>query len=215
MASVAGTLEEMLKTLAADWGLGVGLAIVVLTIAVRAALMPLTWTLAYRSVLRQAKLATLEPHLKIIRRCYNKDPWAQLRTTRKLYRQHGLSIVDGKMLLGACVQIPVFCWLYQTLIDGTGAAPFLWISNLGHPDALLATSAALTTAAAIAAAPSMSEHMRLPIIVLPGIFCFIAALHFSSAIALYLTTTNLFSAAQMLAVRQTLSMRRGMRRPNR
>jgi hypothetical protein len=34
-------------------------------------------------------------------------------------------------------------------------------------------------------APHMSEQMRLIIILLPTILCFVAALHFSSGVALY------------------------------
>ena len=66
--------------------------------------------------------------------------------------------------------------------------------------------AALSSAAAMAVAPHMSEQARFLLILLPAILCFIAALHFSSGVALYWITTNLFSAAQTLALRH--SMRR-------
>jgi YidC/Oxa1 family membrane protein insertase len=206
-----GLLQEMLQTLAVDWGLGAGLAIIVLTVAVRATLAPLTWSLAYRGALRQAKLAQLEPALKVIRERYAKDPQTQMQKTMELYSEHGLAIADSRSLLGAFVQMPVIYGLYQALRNGVGTTAFLWIRNLGRPDAVLAMLAALTTAAAMAATPHMAEHMRLTIILLPAILCFLAALHFSSGIALYWITSNLFGTVQTLALRQAIRRRNGAR----
>jgi YidC/Oxa1 family membrane protein insertase len=206
-----GLLQEMLQTLAVDWGLGAGLAIIVLTVAVRATLAPLTWSLAYRAALRQAKLAQLEPALKVIRERYAKDPQTQMQKTMELYREHGLAIADSRSLLGAFVQMPVIYGLYQALRNGVGTTAFLWIRNLGRPDAVLAMLAALTTAAAMAVTPHMAEHMRLTIILLPAILCFLAALHFSSGIALYWITSNLFGTVQTLALRQAICRRNGAR----
>jgi hypothetical protein len=56
-----GLLQQMLQTLATDWGLGAGLAVVVLTLAMRTALLPLTWSLALRAAARRQKLAMLTP----------------------------------------------------------------------------------------------------------------------------------------------------------
>jgi YidC/Oxa1 family membrane protein insertase len=202
-----GLLQEILRTLAVNWGLGTGLAIIVLTAAVRAALFPLTWSLAYRGAMRLAALAKLQPDLKAIRERYAEDPRVQMQKTLELYRQHGLTITDATSLLGALVQMPVIYGLYRVLSNGVGTTAFLWIRNLGRPDTLLAVLAALTTAAMMSVAPHLSEHLRLTIILLPAILCFVAALHFSSGMALYWITSNLVGTAQTLALRQTLKYR--------
>jgi YidC/Oxa1 family membrane protein insertase len=199
-----GLLQEILQTLAVNWGLGAGLAVIVLTTAVRVSLLPLTWSLAYRGAVRQAKMAKIAPALKLIRERHADDPHEQLRKTGELYRQHGLSVADGKSLLGAVLQMPVIYGLYKALSNGIGTTAFLWIRNLGRPDRVLAILAALSTAAAMAVAPHMSEQARLLIILVPAILCFIAALHFSSGVALYWITSNLFGAVQTLALRQTM-----------
>jgi YidC/Oxa1 family membrane protein insertase len=202
-----GLLQEILHTLATDWGLGVGVAVIVLTLAVRTALLPLTWVLAQRGALRQAKLAQLQPQLATLRKRHENDPRALLLATTELYRQHGLSMADGKSLLGALAQMPVICGLYQALRDGVGNAAFLWVRNLGRPDVFLAILAALTTVAVTAVAPQISEQARLTIMLLPAIACLFAALHFSSGIALYWITSNLFSTAQTLALRRLIRIR--------
>jgi YidC/Oxa1 family membrane protein insertase len=133
-----GFLQEILHSLAVHWGLGVGLSIIILTVAVRVTLMPLTWMLAYRGAVHQSKLAKLEPALKAIRDRYAKDRRTQMQKTLELYRQHGLTVADGKGILGALVQMPVIYGLYKALSNGVGTTAFLWIRNLGRPDALLA-----------------------------------------------------------------------------
>jgi YidC/Oxa1 family membrane protein insertase len=202
-------LLGILQTLSVDWRLGGGLAIIVLTGVLRGALLPLTWWLAYRAALRQATLAQLEPQLKLIREACAKDPQAQMQRTMELYRQHGLKIADGKSLLGACIQMPVFYGFYQALKTAAGSAGFLWIRNLARPDLPLAIVAALATAAMMAVAPHMPENVRLLIILVPAILCFMAALHFSSGIALYWITSNLFGTVQTLALRRVLTARAG------
>jgi len=199
-----GLLQEILQTLAVNWGLGAGLAVILLTTAVRVSLLPLTWSLAYRGAVRQAKMAKLAPALKLIRERHAHDHHEQMQKTMELYRQHGLSVADGKSLLGAFLQMPVIYGLYKTLANGVGTTAFLWIRNLGRPDRALAILAALSTAAAMAVAPHMSEQARLIIILLPAILCFVAALHFSSGVALYWITSNLFGTVQTLALRQTM-----------
>lgn len=199
-----GLLQEVLQMLAVNWGLGTGLAIIILTAAVRLLLLPLTWTLAHRAAWRQAKMAKLAPELKLIRERYADDAHTQMRKTMELHRQHGLSIADGKGLLGAILQMPVIYGLYRALSNGVGTGAFLWIRNLGRPDTIMAIVAALSTAAAMVVAPHLSEQTRLVIVLLPAILCFFAALHFSSGMALYWITSNLFGAIQTLALRQMM-----------
>src|SRR5690349_19789085 len=90
-----GLLQEIMQTLAVNWGLGDCLAIIIVTVVARATLAPITWSLAYRSAMRQAKLAELQPTLTRIRERYANDPQTQMQQTMALYRQHGLSVVDG------------------------------------------------------------------------------------------------------------------------
>jgi YidC/Oxa1 family membrane protein insertase len=199
-----GLLQGILEALAVNWGLGTGLAIILVTAAVRVSLLPLTWSLAHRAALRQAKMTRLAPELKRIRESYAHDPGAQMRETLDLHRRNGLSIADGKSMLGALIQMPIIYGLYRALSNGGNTGAFLWIRNLGRPDTILAVLAALSTAAVMAVAPQLSEQSRLIIILLPALLCLVAAMHFSSGVALYWITSNLFGTVQTLALRQAM-----------
>lgn len=126
-----------------------------------------------------------------------------MRETVELYRRNGIRFVDGKSLAGAFVQVPIIYGLYQALKDNVSTAAFLWIRNIARPDLALAILAALTTPA-LAVAPQMTEQMRLAVLLIPAIFCFLAALHLSSGIAVYWIKTNLFGTVQTLALRRAL-----------
>jgi YidC/Oxa1 family membrane protein insertase len=202
-----GLLQQILQLLATDCGLGAGLAIVILTLAMRTALLPITWSIALRAAARQAKLAAIAAPMKALREKYATNRQLQMQKTLELYQQHGLGMADGKSLLGALVQMPLILGLYQTLRTGVGTAAFLWVRNLGRPDVFLAILAAVTTAVAMAIAPNMPEQLRWLLILLPAVFCLMTALHLSSGIALYWITTNTFGAAQTIALRAVIKRR--------
>ena len=189
-----------------DLGFGPGLAIIVLTLALRSALLPLTWGLAYRAAVRQDKLAHLEGQLAVIRQRYENDPREQFARTQELYRRHGIRMVDLMSLLGAGVQLPVMWGLYRVFRDKLAGA-FLWVRDLGRPDTLLAVLAALTTAVAMAVVPHAQGELRAALLLLPALLCFMAAVHLSAGLALYWTTSNLFGAVQTLALQGALRRR--------
>ena len=190
-------LRSVLDVLSTDLGLGMGLAIVTLTLLARTALLPLTWSLGYRAAVRQRKLARLKPELERLKTLYESSPELQLKKQLALYQEHGLSLVDGRSLLGSFVQMPILLGLFQTLRQGIGEATrFLWIANLARPDTLLAIVAGLTTALLMNANPDLPEQFRALIVIVPAVVAALVALKFASALALYWATANGFSAVQ-------------------
>jgi YidC/Oxa1 family membrane protein insertase len=196
-------LQHLLQLFAVNLGVGSGLAIILLTLALRSALLPLTWSVAYRAAVRQEKLARLQPQLTAIRERYVNDPSELAARTLQLYRQHGIKIADAMSLLTVGIQLPVLWGLYRVLRDKAAGA-FLWVRDLGRPDALLAVLAALTTAVAMAAVPHGQNELRAMLLLLPALLCFMTALHFSAGLALYWTTSNLFGAVQTVALQRVL-----------
>lgn len=194
------TLRASLDVLTSDVGFGLGAAVIVLTILLRATLVPISWTMAYRNCVRQKKMKHMQPALEELRARLAHKPETYTRELIALHKSHGLSLIDGRSLLGALVQIPVFVGMFHVLRGIGEGVRFLWASNLIRPDTFLAVIAGVTTALMIAANPDMPEQTRLLIILIPSIIAVMTALHFSSALALYWTTSNVFSMVQTLTL---------------
>jgi YidC/Oxa1 family membrane protein insertase len=200
-------LARTLELLATQAGLGAGLGVVALTLAVRTLVLPISFPNACRGLVRQRTLAAMQPELARLKERYGRDPQKYGEAMLATYKRHGLSMVDGRSLLGALVQTPVLLGMFTTLRRALPHGRFLWVADLAKPDVLLAIVAGVTTAILALAAPEMPEHVRALMMILPAVCLAFTALHFGSAIALYWTTSNLFTAGQTLAVRWVVARR--------
>jgi len=138
----------------------------------------------------------LQPELQRIKLEYGNQPRIHAERMMKLYQDHGMTVMDWRSLFGSLLQLPLFLGMYQTLRTGVNGARFLWVETLSRPDPVLAMLAALTTMLMMAANPDLPEQMRVMLILVPSILAAIAALKFCSALAVYWTVTNCYSAIQ-------------------
>ena len=90
-------------------GAGWGLSIVLLTVVIRALLLPL----AFKQFHSMQKLQRVAPELKAIQNKYKDDKQRQQQEMMKLYREHGVNPAASCLPLAA--QIPVFIGLFYTL----------------------------------------------------------------------------------------------------
>jgi len=89
----------------------IGLAVIVLTVAIRLALYPLT-----RSSLKAStKMRELAPELEKLKKKHGKDKQAYAKAQMDLYKQHGANPAAG--CLPQVVQIVVLIALYQAFIQ--------------------------------------------------------------------------------------------------
>jgi len=200
-------LRSLVDALSTEAGLGLGLAIITATLLLRVLLLPISWSAAYRGCVRQKKMAKLQPKLQQLKEKYANEPNLYMQQMTKLYRRHDLSVVDGKSLLGALAQMPLFLGMFQVLRSVGDGARFLWVPNLFKPDLLFALVAGATTALMITANPDLPEQMRLFMILVPSVLAIAAALHFCSALSLYWVASNCFSAAQTVALHLVVGRR--------
>ena len=136
-------LRAILFALAHVCGGSLGGGIVVLSLIVRLALLPLTYRLALRAHEYHTALRRLKPRLDALQRRHATEPLRLAQETRALYAQNGIGMAPKGTLLGAMVQMPVGAGLYQTIGSiATRAARFLWVHDLSRPDALVASLAA-------------------------------------------------------------------------
>jgi YidC/Oxa1 family membrane protein insertase len=109
-----------------------GLAVIILTFMIKAALHPLTHK-QYESTMKMQKL---QPELKYLNEQYKNDKQTFARKQLELYKKHGVNPLGG--CLPMLVQIPLFIALYQSFYHSADmrGQPFLWISDLTLPDQL-------------------------------------------------------------------------------
>ena len=201
------TLSNLMNLLTSRLGLDLGVAIVIATVLLRVALLPISWPAAYRGCLRQKKMSILQPELALLREQYADKPDLYLKRMQALYAENGLTLLDGKSLLGSLVQMPVLLGMFQVLRNIGEGVRFLWVSNLLKPDLLLAVLAGLTTVLMIAVNPDLPDQMRLIMILVPSILAIVAALKFGSALSLYWIASNCFSALHTVAVHAIVGRR--------
>jgi YidC/Oxa1 family membrane protein insertase len=118
-----------------------------------------------------------------------------------------MELMDWRSLAGALIQMPLFIGMYQTLRAGATGARFFWIQSLARPDVWLAVLAGFATMWMISANPDLPEQLRIALILIPSIIAIVAALKFASALALYWTVSNCYSAVQTSAMHYVLSRR--------
>jgi YidC/Oxa1 family membrane protein insertase len=200
-------LRDLLLTLSLNLGLGFGLSIVALTLMLRTVLLPISWPSAYRGCIRQRKMTRLQPELQRVREQCADRPELFAQKTLTIYRKHGLTPIDGRSLLGGLAQMPIFLGMFQVLRDGIGNVRFLWVQNLSRPDFWLAVLAALTTALMILANADLPANMRALMVILPSVIALVMALKFCSALAVYWTASNCFSALQTSVLHWTIERR--------
>lgn len=198
-------ISSLLTLLSAQVGLGTGLAIVALTLLLRTLVLPITWQNAYRGYVRQRKLALLQPELQRAKERYAREPQKYSAAVMALYRDHGLSMVDGRTIVGALVQMPFLLGVFNALRRGSEHGRFLWVSDLAKPDLAFAILAGVTTALLALAAPDLPDHVRM--LIVPAVCLALTAMHFASGVALYWATSNVFSAAQTFVLRAVIARR--------
>ena len=149
----------------------------------------------------------LQPELARLKLEYGAEPRIYAERVMKLYRDNGMTVMDWRSVFGSLLQMPLFLGMYQTLRAGVNGARFLWVETLARPDPIFAILAALTTMLMMAANPDLPEQMRLILILVPSILAGIMALKFCSALAVYWTVSNCYSAIQTGALHYVVARR--------
>jgi YidC/Oxa1 family membrane protein insertase len=120
-----------------------GLAVMVLTIGIRAVLFPVFQWQLRTSRRIQAEQRLVAPQLQELRKKYKKEPQRLSQEMNALYKEHGISPFSSLTgCIPALVQMPVLIGLYQsiraftnTTTAGHGVIPpgnsgFLWIADV-------------------------------------------------------------------------------------
>lgn len=182
-------------------------AIIVLTLLIKGAL----WPIQNKATNSMRRMQLLSPRMTELREKYKDNPTKMNEELMKLYKHYGVNPFGG--CLPMLIQIPVFFGFYSML--GTAIelrnSHFLWIHDLSQPDTIAHFMNVPINLLPIIMAGTMLWQMSLSpkggdpaqqrmMYIMPVIFlsfCY----NFASALALYWTTQNLFSVAQLYVTR--------------
>lgn len=209
-------------------GANVGVSIIILTVVVRTVLLPLS----HKSVVSQSKMRALAPHLEKLKEKHKDDKQEQARKTMELYKEHGINPFSGCLLVLIQLPIIFALYFVffkglpslnaehlYSFVNLPSAVSMMFLGIiLSKKSIILALLAAITQYYQIKlsipplppaekdAKPSFKDdfarsfnlQMRymLPIIV------FGISYSISAAVALYWTTSNLFSIGHELYVKR-------------
>jgi YidC/Oxa1 family membrane protein insertase len=211
-------LRALLDFLHENANLTYGWSIVVLTVIVRMALLPLV-VKQYASMRRMQAVA---PELKELQRKHKGNRQKLNEELMAFYKEREINPFSSCLPLVA--QLPIFIALYYVLRDfakdasvGGGAVSFMWVIpdvrleltdigwGAGVIVAIYALSQLLSTE--LSATPNMPDSQRrimriLPLVVVVFVFQFPVP----SGLVLYWMTTNLWTAGQQLVMRHRIGL---------
>lgn len=194
--------EKILETLHST-GLGWGLAIMALTLMVRACTLPLT----FRQFQKQRELKEHMPELKRIQQTHKQDKQRLQQETTAYYREHGINPLGA--FAPILVQIPIFISLYYLMRTDVksglfGHSGFLIIPQLTSKPhgavlvALMLTYLVSQLLSSAVATRTMQGGQRGLMFALPLLFVGVVA-RFPAGLAVYWITTSLWTLGQQLA----------------
>ncbi len=223
--------EAVLKFFHNSVGVPWGWSIVLLTVVIRALMVPLT-VKQYHSM---QKLQQLQPQLKAIQAKYKEDKQRQQQEIMKFYKENEVSPLGSCLPLVA--QFPVFIALFYMLrkslrvdicpqiqhayqaVHGAGAttpcgphggASFLFVSDLTNKatGAVLITLIVLYVGTQLASSlmmssPTMDRTQRQIMLLMP-LFFVILIIRFPAGVIVYWITTNTWTILQQYVVRRRL-----------
>jgi len=190
-----------------------GVAIIVLTAAIRLLLFPLT----HKSTVAMRKMQALQPKIKAIQERYQekakRDPQVRQRMNQEvmqLYRQEGVNPMGG--CLPTLVQLPILWGLYTMFAYAIELrhAPFmLWIHDLAAKDPTYITPILMTVSMVVQQkmAPQAGDpSQRRMFMLLPFVFGFMF-MNFPSGLVLYWLVNNLLTIGQQAVTERLLRER--------
>ena len=193
-----------------------GLAIILFTVLIRAAMMPLT----VKQSKQMKSMTALQPKIKEIQNKYKSDKKRQSQETMKLYKDQGVNPIGclGPMF----IQFPIWIGLYQAILQTVPTTPeslvnlsghlyewlplvhdvvpinsnFMWL-NLANPDPLpvfpILVGVSMWFMQKMTAMPAMDDRQastnRMMLWMMPIMFGFFT-MQFPSGLALYWVVSN-------------------------
>lgn len=194
-----------------SWAANWGVAIIVLTAAIRVLLFPLT----HKSTVAMRRMQVLQPKMKAIQDRYKerarRDPQVRQRMNQEvmqLYKSEGVNPMGG--CLPTLVQLPILWALYTLFAYAIELrhAPFvLWIHDLSAKDPTYITPILMTASMVLQQhlAPQTGDPaQRRMFMMLPFVFG-LMFMNFPAGLVLYWLVNNILTIGQQIVTNKLLS----------
>jgi YidC/Oxa1 family membrane protein insertase len=202
-------LEASVGSLATYFGFSEAVAIIVLTLIARLALMPVSLTAAYKMQVNKEAMNRIKPALEELRETFKDRPSELASRTMALYRENGISFLDKVSMLNLGSQGVFGLGVFQALNRMVFSSKFLWISNLAKPDFMLTVLVASLMLLGMLLMPgATADTSMLLMLAISVVISVIAVAALPSALGLYWATSNAVTVIQTLALRGLLARRR-------
>jgi len=206
MQPLIDMMLQVLNFLFTIGGHNYGVAIILLTIAVKLALYPLT----LQSTKQMAAMQKLQPKFEELKKKHKDHPEKFQKETMSLYKEHGVNPLGG--CLPMLLQIPVFIALFMALtsqefkaavIASGSASAFLWIKDitLKDPYYIMPLLIGLTTYWSQKTMPSAGgmDQMKQMMLFMPIFIAFIS-IEFAAGVQIYWVAQNVLTVAQQMYI---------------
>ncbi|MHB8834547.1 MAG: membrane protein insertase YidC [Candidatus Methylomirabilia bacterium] len=171
-----------------------GLAIVALTLLVKASLFPISFKM-FRSM---KKMQELQPKMAALKTKFKGDNQGLQQATMAIYKEHKVNPMAG--CLPMVVQIPVFFALYKVLYNAIElrGAGFLYIPDLSLKDPYYITPILMGVTMLIQQrmTPSVGDPMQAKMMMFMPVIMTAMFINFSSGLVLYFLFSNIMSIGE-------------------
>jgi YidC/Oxa1 family membrane protein insertase len=187
LLSVMRTLESFVH----NWGV----AIILLTVLVKAILYPLT----AKSMQSMNEMRKLQPEIEKLKAKHGEDKEKLNLAVMQLYQQHKVNPLGG--CLPMLIQLPIWFALYATLQTSVELyrEPFLWLKDLTQLDPYyilpLLMGASMFATQKLSPQPADNAQAKMLLYFMPAVFTFMM-LRLPSGLTLYILVNNILSIAQ-------------------
>lgn len=186
-------------SLVSNWGV----AIILLTIAIKILLLPVT----AKSFQSMEKMKLISPKLEEIKKKYENDQQRLAQEQMKLFRDEGVNPLSG--CLPMLLQMPIYFALYRTIYSSSELyqAPFLgWISDLTQRDPyfvlpILVSALMLAQVKFMPQAANTNPQMKMMQWLMPIMFIPVT-LFLPAGLVLYIFVNIILSIVQQMYVRK-------------
>jgi YidC/Oxa1 family membrane protein insertase len=198
--------DSILSWLHDDVGLGWGMSIIVLTVIVRLAIVPLT----IRGIKGMNALRELQPQMKEIQEKYKEDRQRMNQEMMKFYRENKVNPLASCLPL--LLQLPIFLALFWLLKGAefrqeAGGSSFLIVDDLTRKETgldliiLIALYVGSQMGASLVMSVTADKTQQRIFLLLPLVFAVIIP-SFPAGLIVYWITTNFWTFGQQIVVRK-------------